>query len=317
MYRNETFTTPSTRVAPLPGRVLAGTIAITAVFGFLTACAPKKAATENTSAPAAGKTLRIASMAPSYTAVLADLGLADWIVACDTWSETGGGLSDAVVRFDMMNPDAERLAAIAPDLILVSEMTKQGTSTDPFKPLSDSGIRVEYLPTSASLAEIRSDTARIAALVGREAEGQRLIATMDDAIAAIRSIGEKIPANERRTVFFELSPAPYLYSFGSGVYLDELIAVIGADNALGASTGWLSVGAETVVAADPDVILTNVIYAGDPVPEILGRPGWEGVKAVRNRRVYYIDNDSSSQPCPRIAKALGEMARAVYPERYR
>ena len=106
-------------------------------------------------------------------------------------------------------------------------------------------------------------------------------------------------------------------SFGSGVYLDELIAAIGADNALSGSTGWLSVGAETVVAADPDVILTNVIYAGDPVPEILGRPGWEGMKAVRNRRVYYIDNDSSSQPCPRIVKALGEMARSVYPERYR
>lgn len=303
----------------------AGALAAALILaGALVSCAPKNAAARADSGAIADRnaaaqtaSLRIASMAPSYTAVLIDLGLAESIVACDTWSAPEGGLNADVVRFDMMKPDAERLAALSPDLILVSEMTKQGTSSDPFKPLSDSGIRVEYLPTSASIDEIRADTARIAALVNREKEGKALIDSMDAAIAEIRAVGSTIPEEKRRTVIFEISPAPYLYSFGRGVYLDELITAIGANNALSPSEGWLSVGAETVVSADPDVILSNVNFSGDPVPEILGRPGWEGMKAVREKRVYYIDNNSSSQPCPRIVKALGEMARAVYPEWYK
>lgn len=260
---------------------------------------------------------RIASMAPSYTTVLVALGLGGSIVATDTWSAQGEGMAAELPRFDMMKPDAERLTAIAPDLVLVSEMTKQGTSSDPFKPLSDTGIRVEYLPTSASVAEIRSDVMRIAALVGRSEEAKRLIADMDREIEAIGKIGASIPESKRRTVVFEISPAPYIYSFGSGVYLDELIALIGAKNALSSSTGWISVSGETIVAANPDVILTNVNFGGDPVAEIKARPGWEGVKAVTDNRVYYVNNDTSSQPSPNITLALREMAVAVYPEYFK
>jgi len=284
---------------------------VTLASAGLTACAARKEAVK---APEKAAHSRIASMAPSYTDIILSLGLADSVVAADTWSAPNGGLNPDVPRFDMMNPDAERLAALGPDLVLVSEMTKQGTSADPFKPLSDIGIDVEYLRTSASVAEIGADTMRIAALVGKEAEGRRLVDDMNAAIAEISKIAEAIPEESRRTVVFEISPAPYIYSFGKGVYLDELLSAIGAKNALDGSEGWISVGAETIVAADPDVILTNVNYGGDPVAEITGRPGWEGVKAVRNGRVYYIDNNASSQPSPGIVKALRQMAQAVYPE---
>ena len=68
--------------------------------------------------------------------------------------------------------------------------------------------------------------------------------------------------------------------------------------------------------ADPDVILTNVNYIEDPVGEILSRPGWEEVTAVRDGNVYYIDNMASSLPDHNVVKALAEMAAAVYPEYY-
>ena len=74
------------------------------------------------------------------------------------------------------------------------------------------------------------------------------------------------------------------------------------------------VEAETIVAADPDVILTNVNYIDDPVAEIRGRSGWEGMSAVQNEQVFYIDNMASSLSNQNIVKALDQMAKAVYPE---
>jgi len=285
--------------------------ALAALALSLASCAPRTAPTGAASRAAPS---RIASMAPAYTDILLGLGLGGSIVAADAWSAPGGELPADLPRFDMMKPDAERLAALAPDLVLVSEMTKQGTSVDPFKPLSDSGIAVEYIPTSANVAEIRDAVTRIAALAGKEAGGKKLVADMDRAIEEVRRVADSIPGEKRRTVVFEISPAPYIYSFGRGVYLDELLSALGAKNALADSEGWISVSAETIVAADPDVILTNVNYGVDPVAEIKARPGWEGMKAVREGRVFYIDGDSSSQPSPSVVKALREMARAVYPE---
>lgn len=256
-------------------------------------------------------------MAPACTAIIAKLGLAGNIVACDTWSGSIEGVSGKAVRFDMMKPDAERLAALEPDIVFVSAITKEGTSRDPFKPLSDSGVRVVYLPTSASVNDIREDIARLASLLGRETEGASAIAEMDAGIASIAAIAKTIPEQKRRTVVFEIAPAPYIYSFGNGVYLDELLQIAGAKNALAKEKGWIAVSAEAVVAANPDVILTNVSSLPDPVAEIKGRPGWSGVKAVKESRVYRIDGNASSQPGPGVVKALGEISKAVYPEYFK
>ena len=41
------------------------------------------------------------------------------------------------------------------------------------------------------------------------------------------------------------------------------------------------------------------------------------MKAVKDKQVYYIDNIASSIPNHNIVKALKEMAKAVYPDKYK
>lgn len=298
-------------------------------YAFLTACilfASLSSCTKKTDKTEAqlmrGGQIKIASMSPASTEILSTLGLAGHLVAIDTWSASIEGVSASAVQFDMMKPDAERLAALEPDLLFVSEMTKAGTNTDPFAPLGESGIQVVYLKTALTIEDIRKDVRTIAelaervGLTGIENKAESVIVKMDEEIARIAAIAATIPADKRKTVIFEISAAPYIYSFGSGVYLDELLTTVGAINILGDQTGWLSVSGETIVAANPSVILTNINYIDDPVAEICARPGWESLSAVRENRVYRIDSNTSSQPSPGIIKALKEIAQAVYPEFY-
>ena len=131
----------------------------------------------------------------------------------------------------------------------------------------------------------------------------------------VGATGETI--TEPKTLLFEISPVPYLYSFGTGVYLNEMIELIGAKNVLADQEGWLSVTEESAVAANPDVILTSDNFSNeDPVAEILGREGWQNVTAVAEGQVAYIDNAASSLPNHHIVDALVEMAKAVYPDAY-
>lgn len=148
--------------------------------------------------------------------------------------------------------------------------------TNPYQQLIDLGVCVLCVPTANSIATIQEDIAFIAAAMGKTARGRhpdrRACRPELDRIAAIGAT-----VTDKKSVYFEIGAAPSMYSFGSGVFLNEMIELIGAENVLADQEGWLAVEAETIVAADPDVILTNVNYIDDPVAEILGRSGWEGM----------------------------------------
>ena len=255
----------------------------------------------------------IAVLAPSLTEMVTALGHGDRIVAYDTSSVGLEGIPGDVPVLDTVSPDMEQLLALTPDVLFVSNLSLYDQES-PYQQLIDNGVCVVCVPTSDSIADIQSDIAFVAAVLDETEQGEKLIADMQAEIDRIAAIAANI--TEKKTVYFEISAAPYMYSFGTGVFLNELIELIGAKNILAGQEGWLSVGEETVVAADPDVILTNVNYIEDPVQEIKDRSGWDALTAVQNGAVSYIDNMASSLPDQNVVKALIQMAKAIYPEYY-
>lgn len=256
----------------------------------------------------------IISMAPSNTEILVELGYKDKIIAADTQSKLLGLLPEDLPYIDLMSPDIEQIIALKPDIIFATGMSMvQGN--DPFKQVKDLGIAVAYIPSSSSIEEIYNDILFISKALREEEKGQEIVSNMKEKIAEIKKIGDTI--TEKKSVYFEIGAAPYMYSFGEGVFLHEMIEIIGATNALGDQESWISVSEEAVLNANPDVILTNVNYIENPVDEIKTRSGWDQINAIKNNEVYYVDNYKSSLPNHNIIIALEEMAKAVYPDQYK
>ncbi len=255
----------------------------------------------------------IAVLAPSLAETVVALGYGDKIEAYDTSSAGLEGLKEDAIVLDLSAPDMEQLVNLKPDLLLVTNMTLYDQE-NPYQSLMDLGVCVACVPTSDSIADIESDIAFVASVFGAEEKGQEIIDSMQEEIDRIAAIGKTI--TDKKSVYFEISAAPYMYSFGSGVFLNEMLELLGAENILASESGWLGVTEETVVNANPDVILTNVNYIDDPIGEIKSRSGWEAVTAVKEGAVYYIDNMASSLPDHNVVKALQEMAAAIYPEYY-
>lgn len=255
----------------------------------------------------------IVSLAPSITQVIEDLGEKDKLVAVDSASPTYVEGIDDLAQVDISSPDMETLLALEPDVVFASGLIFSG-SENPFQVLTDAGICVIQIPTSESLGAMKEDIQFIADSLNRSEEGTAIVSEMQREIDKISAIGDSV--TKQKTVLFEISALPDIYSFGSGVFLNEMIEIIGAKNVLADQIGWLPVTEEAAVGANPDVILTNVNYIENPVEEILSRSGWQSVTAVENKAVAYIDNGSSSIPNHHIVKALREIAKAVYPEAY-
>ncbi|WP_353097306.1 ABC transporter substrate-binding protein [Tissierella praeacuta] len=256
---------------------------------------------------------RIISMAPSITEVLVKLGFGDKIIAIDTQSKGLSGLPENIPNIDMMTPDVEQIIALKPDIVIASTITIAG-GNDPLEQIKELGISLAYIPSSDSIEGIYNDITFLSKVLNAEKKGKEMVDTMKNRIEEIKKIGDNV--TQKKSVYFEIAAAPNLYSFGKGVFLNEMIDIIGATNILNDKEGWLPVADELVIAKSPDVIITNVNYIENPVDEIKSRKGWGSIKAVQNNQVYYVDNMSSSLPNHNIIKALEEIAKAVYPDLY-
>lgn len=298
-------------------------ITLTAVFAVSTVCCSFAVNAEEASLPLtdrAGNEIsvpseitKVISMAPSTTQVLEGLGLTDLLIAVDSQTPYYVEGLDELPQFDMMTPDCESILALDPDIVFVTGMSYVGSDA-PYAELTEAGICVAAIPSSESIADIQEDILFISECFGMEEEGTAIVDEMNETINEVSAVAETITA--KKTVLFEIACLPDIYSFGSGAFLDEMIQLIGAENVFADQEGWLAVTEESAIAANPDVILTSVNYIEDPVGEILAREGWEGVSAIQNQQVAYIDNASSSLPNQNIIIALKQMAKAVYPEEY-
>lgn len=253
----------------------------------------------------------IVSAAPSVTEILEGLGLANKIIAADVYSADVDGIDPSICTLDFYNLNIEELTALSPDLIIVSGMSSGGTD-DPYAALKEAGVNVVYIPTSESVAGVKQDIEFLAGYLGAEQQGAELIADITD---AVNDISEKAAGiTEKKSVYFEMGAAPYLYTCGNNTFINEVITLIGAENIYGNEEGWLNNSEESVIAADPDVIITNVQYEGYDFNEIKSRAGWENISAVKNGAVYSVGANETSRPSQHIVEGMYLIAEAVYPE---
>jgi iron complex transport system substrate-binding protein len=141
-----------------------------------------------------------------------------------------------------------------------------------------------------------------------------VVSSLEDAgitvlLQDIQSVSEYVTAQfESPTVYHELDAQ--LFSAGPGSFIGDFYAKLGAENI--ATEPYPQLSAETIIAADPDVIVLADEGLGE-TPETVGaRPGWDAITAVREERIYGIDPDIVSRPGPRVVDAIRILADYLY-----
>ncbi|KLI25152.1 iron ABC transporter substrate-binding protein [Brachyspira hyodysenteriae] len=258
----------------------------------------------------------IASLTPSATDIILSLGISDKIIAFDSTSKeilyTNNIDVSNIPVFDMLNPDSEKIIAMKPDIVFVNNFSvfSGKTSLDSIKA---SGICVAVIPSSDTIKSIEDDITFLGDVLNKSDAASNIINIMNKNIENIRTIGESI--QNKKKVYFEIAALPNLYSFGTNVYIDDMINIIGASNVFSDKNSWISTSEENILFSNPDIIFTSVDYINNPTEEILKRKSWQNINAVKNKDVYYIA--SSSLPTHNIVNAMIMMAKYAYPNEYK
>lgn len=255
---------------------------------------------------------KIISLSPGVTDILIDLNMANKIIAADTFSKDILEKNNINVSnvFDMLNPDAEKIISLDSDIIFINNLTAFYTKNSL---LSLSNHTIITITNSETLKGIEDDIYFLGKVLNADDRAKEVVSNMRTKIKEIKDIGDTI--TNKKTVYFEISALPNLYSFGSNVYLDDIINIIGAKNIFSNRNEWINVSEEDVVYLNPDIIFTSVDYVDNPVAEITNRAAWRDINAVKTSKVFFVEG--TSLPTHNIVSSIILMAKYIYPEEYK
>lgn len=247
---------------------------------------------------------RIAALAPSETETLFALGAGDRVVGVDKWSDYPEA-AKAKPKVGDLNTNLEALLAVKPDVIFASS----GVNKQVIDKLRELKLNV-YASEPKSMNEAISRVETFGVILDRQEAAARTAAGMRD---DLKRVEEAIRNAPKKRVYMEFSPG---WTVGDGEFMSEMLTLAGGVNVASGQKGWYQIDPEAIIKANPDVIMYSRDEAGmgSILEAMKARPGWNGMEAMKNNKLYPIEANLTNRIGPRVTKGLVEMAKAIHPE---
>ncbi len=250
----------------------------------------------------------IISLMPSNTEILFELGVGEQIIGATDYDTYPEAALEIERVSDSMTINNERVIELQPDVVFAYT-----TGEEPqVEQLESAGLKVFVIKSAATIDDVYGDIEQIADVLNIEDKAEEIVSGIEAQIAEVQE--KTASVNEKEKVYFEISPAPDIWSIGSGTFQQELIEAAGVENLYADQQGWFAVTEEDLITRNPEAIITTVNYSDDPKGEILARDGWSNITAVQNGQVYELNADILDRPGPRIGDAIEQIASTIYPE---
>jgi iron complex transport system substrate-binding protein len=245
------------------------------------------------------------ALAPSCAEILFALGAGTRVVGV---SDAARALPESRGKTPLggFAPDLERVAALRPDLVVVS---KDGTDRASFDRLSELGYRV-VVTAGASLDGVLADIRAVGEAIGEKDRAETLARSLSTRIAAAEGRGRSRGTAPR--VVALIWPDPPVAA-GPGTFVGDLLRRAGATNAVPASAGlWPRLSIETLTGWAPEaLVVPDADESRDVFRQALRAQGLSGLRAVKSGRVIRIPGDWIERPGPRLVQAFERLVERL------
>jgi iron complex transport system substrate-binding protein len=257
--------------------------------------------------PAAAESRRIVSLSPALTEILFALDLGDRVAAVTSFCDWPPEAREKPKVGGYADPSVETIVGIRPDLVVVSPGPG---NRDAALALERSGIRVEVVPAE-TLAETLAAFERVAAAAGVPRRGEALAAKVR---ADLDRVAAAVAGRPKVRALFSVQTDPVIVA-GAGTLPSELLEIAGGTNVVGLPR-YPRLGMETVLELAPEAILQSRMDAPEPGAE--GSEAafwrrWPSIPAVRDGRVFVLENPLALRPGPRVGEAAAQLAALLHP----
>lgn len=263
----------------------------------------------------------IVSLTQATDEILVDLVDKSRLRAMNLYSTDPGisNVADFAKAFPLkLAAEKEKIIELVPDLVFLAHWKEK----EFIQALRDAKVPVFVFKAPDNFEDLRLAVTQIATLVGEQAKGRELQASVDRRLAAVATKLKAIPQNQRLTV---LSYSFYGSTYALGTSFDALVEKAGLVNIATkvGMTGWPQLSKEKILELDPDIItMPSWSYDGKSDParflaDFLNDPVFAGLKAVKNKRVFILQDKHMAATSQYMVDGVEDLARAAYPALFR
>ena len=250
---------------------------------------------------------RIVSLAPSLTETLYALGVQDRLVGDTDYCDYPPDAQKKQKVGGIINPNLEEIAALHPDLVLV---TKEINRLETVRALEALGIPA-YATHARNVDDILSTTQKLADLLGVAEAGTSLAADLRTRLNALHARLESLPPSR---VLFVVWTRP-LISVGKNTFIADALRKADAASIVDATQDWPQMNLEEIVRLQPEYLVFSSAHADSAARDfeaVSALPGWNLLDAVHNHR-FAVISEAVNRPAPRIISAIEDLARQLHP----
>lgn len=272
-----------------------------------------------------GEDLKIISLAPSITEMVAAVGGTQYLIGTDLYSNYPQEIIDKKDNDEISvvggytDPSYEWIIKLNPDLVLCDGGV--GEHLNMANKLRKSGIDCVVLYNGTDIGTLYDNLWIVAAALGIEENANSVINSLRGTINDIKGI-IGVQANKR--VFVALSADPSPWTAGSETYMNDLIVTVSGKNIFqNQASSWFMVSKEQISLKQPEVMIIIVdsreISTDEEYQKILDSIDrmWRETPAYRNGEVYVFSGSSAdllSRPGPRLAEAAELIGKILHPD---
>ena len=255
-----------------------------------------------------GQSLRVVSLAPSITETIFALGAGETVVGVTKYCNYPEKAKSVPKVADFATADLESIVRLKPDIVFA---TTDGNPREVVEKLESLAIRVVTV-SGRKFEDIISSTLVIGKALEKEDAAQQLANKIQK---EWNLAGERYKNTEGPSVLLLVGVEP-LVAAGEGSFGDELIRQAGGRNIFADSgKAYVTTNHEAIISLAPDVILQSAMGTESDEQIRKDWSRWSSIPAVRDARVYVLDQDLVNRPGPRIIEALMLIEKTIHGEK--
>jgi iron complex transport system substrate-binding protein len=260
---------------------------------------------------------RIISLYPAHTENLFFLGMEKEIIGVSRGDDYPDGVENKT-RYSV-HDGPEKFLAAKPDLILVRPMIDHGYAPL-IKRLEQFGIAVVSLQPS-DVDEMFVYWQILGRLTGKESQARDMVEYFRKSVDKIHSLVEGIEEKNRKKVYFEAVHSK-MKTFSPGsmpVFALKTAGGInvasGANSVRGTNIAYFGKERILSLAEQIDVYLAQQGAMNNSTKEMIQKePGFSVIKAVREDKIYLVDEKLVSRPTMRLLWGIVMIGEILYPD---
>lgn len=245
-----------------------------------------------------GKDMRLVVLDPASIETLYLLGAQDSIVGIAKLQQSGIYPEDKTKNLTdvgtFSNPSIEKIVLLKPTMVILSSY-----SVGLQKRLDEMKIPNVFIEAN-SMQQIKDNVVKLAKIVGKEQEGQKVLEEFNAKLEKLTAKGTK----KRGLFLYSSNP---LMAFGSDTLVADVLDILGIESIVGptgASRPILS--AEHIVEEDPEVIIYGITIK-DAKELLAQQPALKNTTAFKTNQLYSISAHTLLRGSPIIADRMGEL----------